>query len=67
MEVKDEAQFVVMAEILPRNERTEAILAQRAAENAAKHEKAEQVSHFLDHVHYKWVGLNIKKGWQTVS
>jgi hypothetical protein len=53
MEVKDEAQFVVMAEILPRNERTEAILAQRAAENAAKHEKAEQVSHFLDPAYCK--------------
>lgn len=33
-----------MAEVLPKNERTENILAQRAAADAAKNEKAEQVS-----------------------
>lgn len=45
MEVERDDGFRTMAEVLPRNERTEKILAQRAAENAAKQEKAEQVSH----------------------
>jgi hypothetical protein len=44
MEVAVENAFTVMAEVLPKNERTENILAQRAAADAAKHEKAEQVS-----------------------
>lgn len=44
MEVVKDDGFVTMAEVLPRNERTEKIIAQRAAENAAKQEKAEQVS-----------------------
>jgi len=41
MEVVKDDGFVTMAEVLPRNERTEKIIAQRAAENAAKQEKAE--------------------------
>ena len=45
MEVVKDDGFVTMAEVLPRNERTEKIIAQRAAENAAKQEKAEQVSY----------------------
>lgn len=44
MEVLKDDGFTTMAEVLPRNERTEKIIAQRAAEQAAKQEKAEQVS-----------------------
>ena len=44
MEVAVQNTFTVMAEVLPKNERTENILAQRAAADAAKNEKAEQVS-----------------------
>lgn len=44
MEVVKDDGFVTMAEVLPRNERTEKIIAQRAAEQAAKQEKAEAVS-----------------------
>ena len=45
MEVVKDDGFVTMAEVLPRNERTEKIIAQRAAEQAAKQEKAEAVSY----------------------
>lgn len=44
MEVVKDDGFTTMAEVLPRNERTEKIIAQRAAEQAAKQEKAEAVS-----------------------
>jgi len=55
MEVVKDDGFVTMAEVLPRNERTEKIIAQRAAENAAKQEKAEQVSWIPDFLSYSLI------------